>query len=59
MTDIIEKIENSSFKSIKTISIQMQISELSNNIASRERTSVKVGTIIHFVSTKNSPKIAL
>ena len=58
MTDIIEKIENSSFKSIKTISIQMQISELSNNIASRER-SVKVGTILHFVSTKNSPKIAL
>ena len=58
MTDIIEKIENSSFKSIKTISIQMQISEWSNNIASRER-SVKVGTILHFVSTKNSPKIAL
>ena len=58
MTDIIEKIQNSSFKFIKTISILMQISELSNNIASRER-SVKVGTIIHFVSTKNSPKIAL
>ena len=36
----------------------MQISELSNNIASQER-SVKLGTIIHFVSTKNSPKIAL
>ena len=36
----------------------MQISEWSNNIASRER-SVKLGTIIHFVSTKNSPKIAL
>ena len=58
MTDIIEKIENSSFEFIKTISILMQISELSNNIASWER-SVKVGTIIHFVSTKNSPKIAL
>ena len=36
----------------------MQISEWSNNIASRE-CSVKLGTIIHFVSTKNSPKIAL
>ena len=58
MTDIIEKIDNSSFEFIKTISILMQISELSNNIASRER-SVKVGTILHFVSTKNSPKIAL
>ena len=32
MTDIIEKIENSYFKSIKTISIQMQISVLLNNI---------------------------